>query len=83
MDLGKFTRCGYFDWRLVRMLKDGTIQTVFKIENIFKNQPKHLFHSKSFTQEEFEKMAQGEKQVGRTKPVQGRFIVHPKITQDL
>lgn len=34
LDLGTFTRCGFYDWKLVRLQKDGTIRSVYKIADL-------------------------------------------------
>ena len=34
MDFGKFMRCGFYDWKLVRMTKNGKLQSVAKIMNM-------------------------------------------------
>ena len=31
LDLGKFSRCGYYDWRIVKLGKDGKIMPFYKI----------------------------------------------------
>lgn len=36
LDLGRFTRCGFFDWKLVKLLETGEINSVYKV---------HTFHS--------------------------------------
>jgi starch synthase len=34
MDFGKFMRCGFYDWKLVRLTKSGKLQSVAKIMNM-------------------------------------------------
>jgi hypothetical protein len=33
LDLGKFTRCGFYDWKLVRLEKSG-IKSIYKVADI-------------------------------------------------
>lgn len=70
LDLGKFTRCGFYDWKLVRLEKSG-IKSIYKIADL---------NSESIDEG-------GEEEVKSieivTKPVQGRFIVHPSYSKEL
>ena len=34
MDFGNFKRCGFYDWKLVRLELDGSIDSVGKILNL-------------------------------------------------
>lgn len=34
LDLGRFTRCGFFDWKLVKLMQSGEIKSVYKVRTI-------------------------------------------------
>lgn len=71
MDLGEFTRCGFYDWKLVKLLKSGRMKSLYKMYNLDELQS---VVSLSNLKEENNL---------NSKPIQGRFIVHPRYTKDL
>ncbi|KAL4507061.1 hypothetical protein ABPG72_001854 [Tetrahymena utriculariae] len=64
LDLGRFKRCGFYDWKLVKLMETGEIKSVYKIADLRDRSDKE---DSEFT----------------TRPVQGRFIVHPEDSKDL
>lgn len=74
IDLGKFHRAGFYDWKLVKFQRGGKIASVYtgfshagslstsmqRLENLERDDYNH-----------------------KTKAIQGRYIVHPAVTTDL
>ena len=67
--MGVFSKCGFYDWKMFTLGKDGTNEEVNKIVNISDNVKlgSKLKHKKIYN----------------LKPVQGRFIVHPQKSKSL
>lgn len=80
LDLGKFKKCGYYDWKLVRMEKSGKIKGLYKISNIddFKSSA-NLGSNSSFSED----IQKSRAIIEKSKPIQGRFIVHPEFSRSL
>ena len=69
-------RCGFYDWKLIRLTSSGKLNSVKKIMN--------LTHSGSSSDTEIkslDRMWEGKLQ--ESKPIQGRIIVQPSYTKDL
>ena len=82
MDLGKFKKCGYYDWKLVRMEKSGKIKGLYKISNMDElKSSANLSGSNASFNEEISKNRQAS--IEKSRPVQGRFIVHPESSRSL
>ncbi|CAK79065.1 unnamed protein product (macronuclear) [Paramecium tetraurelia] len=68
MDFGRFKRCGFYDWKLIRMTTSGKLQSLQKIMNL-----DELKSNVEITA----------LQMMEAKPIQGRFIVHPRDSKNL
>ena len=68
MDFGRFKRCGFYDWKLIRMTNSGKLQSIQKIMNL--DELKSNVEITSL-------------QMMEAKPIQGRFIVHPRDSKNL
>ena len=81
MDLGKFKKCGYYDWKLVRMEKSGKIKGLYKVSNMedLKSSANLSLSHSSFNDSPEKNKANIEK----SRPVQGRFIIHPEYARSL
>lgn len=66
--MGKFTKSGFYDWKLVRMNGSGKITSVNKILNM--EDYKSSFNINENTNK-----------IKESKSVQGRFIVHPAFSR--
>jgi hypothetical protein len=70
LEVGKFTQAGYMDWKLVRFHERGVTSSVIKILNMDE------WMTTQNLPEQFNK-------IKNARPVQGRFIVHPRKIYDL
>ena len=75
MDFGAFPRTGFYDWKLVKLQPGGKIASVY---TGYKNAG-----SMSASLHKIDNSNNEDKSHYDTKPIQGRFIVHPKDTYDL
>ena len=75
LDVGQFTRAGYYDWKLIRFQKGGKIASVYT----------GFSHAGSLSTsiQKLETLDKGSGFTPKTKPIQGRIIVHPRNTLDL
>lgn len=73
LDFGKFKKCGFYDWKLVKMEKSGKIKGIYKISNMEDLKSDSNLNLLDVNKDSFQK----------SKPVQGRFIVHPKRSREL
>lgn len=80
MELGRFKKCGYYDWKLVRMEKSGKIKGLYKVSNMEDLKSNANFQSSGSFSEDISKDLKG---IEKSKPVQGRFIVHPECARAL
>lgn len=82
MDLGKFKKCGYYDWKLVRMEKSGKIKGLYKVSNMEDlKSSANLSLSHSSFNDSSEKSNKAN--IEKSRPVQGRFIIHPEYARSL
>jgi hypothetical protein len=70
MDFGRFVRAGYHDWKLVRLTESGKLRSIYKIMEL----------DNVNSQDDIATMSQ---KLLESKPIQGRFIVHPKDVKEL
>lgn len=82
MDLGVFKKCGYYDWKLVRMEKSGKIKGLTKISNLDELKSSTGL-STSTSSSSFEDLQTKRANIEKSKPIQGRFIIHPEFTRGL
>jgi len=82
LDLGKFKKCGYYDWKLVRMEKSGKIKGLYKVSNMddLKSSANLTQSTASFSDENQKDIRAA---IEKSRPVQGRFIVHPEFGRSL
>lgn len=72
IDFGTFKKCGFYDWKLVKIQKNGKIKGLYKVYNL-----DELRSTQSFSNLNFENKTY------KCKPIHGRFIVHPDCTRKL
>ena len=70
-EMGDFTKCGFHDWKLVRLQKSGKVKGIYKIYNM----------DDLKTQMSLTNLLNVSSQ--KSKPIQGRFIVQPKDVRKL
>lgn len=70
LKMGKFTKTGLYDWKLMRINASGKITSVNKILNM------DDYKSTANLQENINKIKE-------SKSVQGRFIVHPAFSREI
>ncbi len=66
LDLGVFTKCGYFDWKLVKIQKNGKVKGLYKVYDLNELRSKASLSNLNFDNRTY-----------KCKPIHGRFIVHP------
>lgn len=72
LDLGRFTKCGFYDWKLVKLQKNGKVKGLYKVYDL-----KELTSKTSLSNLVFDNRSY------KCKPIHGRFIVHPAETPSL
>lgn len=72
LDLGQFTKCGFYDWKLVKIQKNGKVKGLYKVYDL-----KELTSKTSLSNLVFDNRSY------KCKPIHGRFIVHPAETHSL
>lgn len=70
LELGRFTKAGYYDWKLVRTHERGVTSSVIKILNMEDNKT-------------YLNLPEQYNKIKNARPVQGRYIVHPHDIWDL
>lgn len=75
LDFGNFPRAGFYDWKLIKFQKGGKIASVYT----------GFQHAGSLSTsiQKLENLERGTGFTPKTKPIQGRIIVHPKNVLDL
>ena len=74
IDLGEFPRAGYYDWKLIKFQRGGKIASVYTGFSNAGSINTSMQKLESLERNDF---------THKTKPIQGRYIVHPKDTADL
>jgi len=72
LDLGNFTKCGFYDWKLVKLQKNGKVKGLYKVYDLNELRSKVSFSNLTFDNKTY-----------KCKPIHGRFIVHPGYTKCL
>ena len=72
LDLGNFTKCGFYDWKLVKLQKNGKVKGLYKVYDLNELRSKVSFSNLTFDNKTY-----------KCKPIHGRFIVHPPYTKCL
>ena len=70
LELGRFSKAGYHDWKLVKIHERGITSSVIKILNMEDNKT-------------YLNLPEQYNKIKNARPVQGRVIVHPRNIWDL
>ena len=72
LDLGNFSKCGFFDWKLVKIQRNGKVKGLYKVYDLNELSSKSSLSNLNFDNRTY-----------KCKPIHGRFIVHPGYTRKL
>lgn len=72
LDLGCFTKCGFYDWKLVKIQKNGKVKGLYKVYDLNELSSKASLSNLKFDNRTY-----------KCKPIHGRFIVHPSDARSL